>query len=227
MPVAKTCLACGAPFNGRNRQRACSLACGNELKRRPHPPRQCEHCHRDFIPVLLPKSRFCSKTCSIAERNLGRPSRVASRVRFPDCVSCGKPFCTRNSTANTCSPDCRRASLAEWAKNRYATNTTYRVRNLALVHARRAEKLGLGNKTVLLTYLMQRDGNQCRVPDCCFTNRKVHALGSKGPKRPSIDHIIPLSKGGEHALHNVQLAHYRCNLSKNNRGAGDQLALIG
>lgn len=45
--------------------------------------------------------------------------------------------------------------------------------------------------------------------------------------RPSIDHIVPLSQGGTHELANVQLAHYRCNLSKNNRGSGEQLLLIG
>ncbi|WP_158070491.1 HNH endonuclease [Streptomyces luteocolor] len=34
---------------------------------------------------------------------------------------------------------------------------------------------------------------------------------------PSLDHVIPLSRGGSHRRDNVQLAHLRCNLRKNNR----------
>lgn len=45
----------------------------------------------------------------------------------------------------------------------------------------------------------------------------------------SIDHIVPLSKGGEHTYANVQLAHKSCNFAKGNRAlpAGEQLRLIG
>ncbi len=37
------------------------------------------------------------------------------------------------------------------------------------------------------------------------------------PKSPSIDHIVPLSRGGTHALSNVQSAHLGCNSSKRDR----------
>lgn len=36
-----------------------------------------------------------------------------------------------------------------------------------------------------------------------------------------------LSKGGEHAMANVQLAHLDCNMRKGNRSAGEQFRLIG
>ena len=223
---SKTCEACGTAFTGRKERRACSRSCGYALRRTEPQQRKCEHCAQPFA-VTWPKQRFCSKSCTMWERNLGRPSKLASSVRFPDCVSCGKVFCTRNAKANACSRECRRKRVAEWTRNKYATNAEYRERSLAEAHARRAAKLGRGNKVVLLGYLIERDGGQCRIPNCLFPHRKVGAVGSKGPLRPSIDHIIPLSKGGEHALHNVQLAHAKCNLSKNNRGSGDQLALVG
>ena len=35
----------------------------------------------------------------------------------------------------------------------------------------------------------------------------------------SLDHILPVSLGGNHTRDNVQPAHLRCNLSKNNRVA--------
>ncbi len=37
------------------------------------------------------------------------------------------------------------------------------------------------------------------------------------PMSPSIDHVIPLSRGGAHALSNVQSAHLRCNSSKGDK----------
>lgn len=33
----------------------------------------------------------------------------------------------------------------------------------------------------------------------------------------SIDHIVPVSKGGTHTWDNVQLAHYKCNMLKSNK----------
>lgn len=160
------------------------------------------------------------------DRNLTKPG-PSSYVRFPDCIMCGKAFCTRNGKAKVCGPECQAASQAEWARQKYANDPEYRSRNIALAHARNARKLGLGNSVILLTYLIERDGNQCRIPNCKFKTRTVAPLGSKSPRKPSIDHIIPLSLGGPHDLANVQLAHNRCNQSKNNRGNGDQLALIG
>lgn len=36
-------------------------------------------------------------------------------------------------------------------------------------------------------------------------------------KDATIDHIIPLSKGGHDGLSNLQLAHEKCNLNKNDK----------
>ena len=55
-------------------------------------------------------------------------------------------------------------------------------------------------------------------------NRKATA---PHPHAPTLDHVIPLSEGGEHTETNAQLAHFRCNTRKGNRGGGEQLALIG
>jgi HNH endonuclease len=42
----------------------------------------------------------------------------------------------------------------------------------------------------------------------------------------TIDHIIPLTKGGSHAWPNVALAHHRCNTMKNNGTAQQQMRLF-
>lgn len=42
-------------------------------------------------------------------------------------------------------------------------------------------------------------------------------LRHPNPFSASLDHILPLTRGGAHALSNVQLAHLRCNTAKGNR----------
>lgn len=43
------------------------------------------------------------------------------------------------------------------------------------------------------------------------------ALAYPNPLSRSLDHVIPLSKGGPHTMANVALAHLRCNISKKDR----------
>ncbi len=45
----------------------------------------------------------------------------------------------------------------------------------------------------------------------------------------TIDHIIPLSQGGEHSYKNTQLACFECNCKKGDRGipGGEQLRTFG
>ncbi|MBU1087985.1 MAG: HNH endonuclease [Candidatus Omnitrophica bacterium] len=49
------------------------------------------------------------------------------------------------------------------------------------------------------------------------------------PLAITVDHIIPLSKDGEHSYKNTQLACFKCNCLKGNRGidGGEQLLLFG
>lgn len=45
------------------------------------------------------------------------------------------------------------------------------------------------------------------------------ALTSPEPMSASIDHIVPVSLGGNHTRANVRLAHLRCNTKRGNRPA--------
>lgn len=71
--------------------------------------------------------------------------------------------------------------------------------------------------------VFQRDGWRCGI-----CGEKVNKrLKYPDPLSASLDHITPISAGGEHTYVNVQLAHLRCNIKKKNRGVGDQLAMFG
>ncbi|MEU4570846.1 HNH endonuclease [Micromonospora sp. NPDC023956] len=39
------------------------------------------------------------------------------------------------------------------------------------------------------------------------------------PASPTVDHVVPLSKGGEHTLANTQCSHLGCNSSKSDHAA--------
>jgi len=59
-------------------------------------------------------------------------------------------------------------------------------------------------------------------------DRAICSLCHQHVKRAeaSVDHIVPLSKGGEHSYKNVALAHFICNVRKNNRLATQQMRLF-
>lgn len=64
--------------------------------------------------------------------------------------------------------------------------------------------------------LAERDGADCalcRKPvDMTIAGRDTHP---DGLMMPSVDHITPLSWGGLNVPENLQLAHLRCNIRKN------------
>lgn len=63
---------------------------------------------------------------------------------------------------------------------------------------------------------------------CQLCGQKVNKkLKFPNPMSPSLDHIIPLSKGGAHIESNCQLAHLSCNKKKNSAPAplGEQIRI--
>lgn len=51
----------------------------------------------------------------------------------------------------------------------------------------------------------------------CYLCNEFINLSAKGYQKPTIDHIIPLSKGGSRKKHNLKLAHECCNALKADR----------
>ncbi len=69
-----------------------------------------------------------------------------------------------------------------------------------------------------------RDGWICQICHKRVDKRLKHP----DPMSASLDHITPLSKDGAHTYSNVQLAHYICNISKQNNvlPQGEQLRMF-
>ena len=71
----------------------------------------------------------------------------------------------------------------------------------------RCQQLGIEtDTTITLAGIFKRDRGICG-----WCNQWVK------PRYASIDHIIPVSKGGTHTQGNVQLVHYKCNLRKGHK----------
>jgi len=87
---------------------------------------------------------------------------------------------------------------------------------------RRALKRGNAHEPYTEAYIFERDNWICGI-----CGRKINRrLKRRNPLSKSIDHIIPLSKGGSDSPINVQAAHLRCNMLKQAQSGG-QLRLIG
>ena len=89
----------------------------------------------------------------------------------------------------------------------------YRLRHLQEEHAhsarRRAQKAGVPSERIERQRVYNRDKGICGI-----CRRRVSV------KQFSIDHIIPLARGGHHRYTNVQIAHPICNSRKQDVGIG-------
>lgn len=84
----------------------------------------------------------------------------------------------------------------------------------AAYHRRRARKKGqAGAERIVASEIFARDGWRCGVCGEPVDDSLVYP----DPRSASLDHIVPLSKGGAHSPGNVQLAHLSCNVAKRDR----------
>lgn len=79
---------------------------------------------------------------------------------------------------------------------------------------RRARKIGATvGEPFTNGEIFERDGWRCGL--CGDGIDQARAWPDPGSA--SLDHVLPLSKGGAHSRENVQASHLGCNVSKNNR----------
>jgi 5-methylcytosine-specific restriction endonuclease McrA len=70
--------------------------------------------------------------------------------------------------------------------------------------------------------IYERDGWRCGI-----CGKKASRKPWPHPLSATLDHVIPLSEGGEHTRANSRCAHLSCNSSRRNLGGDEQLRLIG
>lgn len=137
--------------------------------------------------------------------------------RSVECRYCQRAFITQ-TRQKLCSQACYRASRR---------TPEIRLIKRAYYHKYNARKRGLGAEVVCYASVLERDGWICQI----CKHPIDRALSHPHRMSASIDHVIPLSRGGVHTYSNVQAAHYSCNSRKNATMPTDQrvvaLAAIG
>jgi 5-methylcytosine-specific restriction endonuclease McrA len=170
-------------------------------------------------------------------------SRVATNPLVLLCVECGQPR-TGHARSLVCSVECRRRRVASQARDAYYrthpipvdTHPSCLACGVPMVrgrsqrgrrrsycskrchrkankrHPSRARKHGGAvEKGVTTLQVANRYGWQCALCGCATPRR---LLGQSDDQSPTLDHIVPLAKGGGHTWVNVQVACRRCNTQK-------------
>lgn len=176
-----------------------------------------------------------------------------SKVYFKLCQQCSKRFVSKTIKPATCSDECRKGLNNSKERKRNLANkviaTTSCKNCKKLFVAEYGDKRKIFCSSVCSISYSRRIGKAKRraversieaenidpfeVFDrdkwkCCLCGIKTPRTmrGSYDDTAPELDHIIPLSKGGEHKYSNVQCACRRCNQMKGDKELG-QLLLFG
>lgn len=202
-----TCAVCLSPIERppgqRGRARKYHRECDPHGRRHePLGPRECKRCDATFQPKGE-GNVYCSPECQ------GYQPRVNS-PRVCEFSQCGQTFQPKTANARSCSPGHARKAWAERNPERELEGKRARY------HKRRALRKGAATgERVETLAIAERDEWTCHL---CDTEIPRDASWP-APLSLSLDHVIPLSKGGIHDPSNVKAAHLRCNVAK-----GDRLA---
>lgn len=227
--VTSTCNHCGdliQHYPG-NQRKYCSKACAAAARKRRVPPQPCQSCRMLFTPKY-DAQRFCSQRCNATcgarqKRTSGRyPAKIEVR-----CEQCGtikvlppsqvkhqngtqRKYCSRR-----CQGLARRGGMPGYQQSYYVANREKIMAKVVrwrkehpeavaeLAARRRAQKTTTELEKIHLAAIYDRDRGICHL--CCLPVARADA---------TLDHVIPLSKGGSHTFENVKLAHAVCNSRK-------------
>lgn len=222
--IARDCEACGSSFVWRSKRGRPRIFCPDCRPSSVSPSRRefvkahrkaerstfllstqrfdCEWCGEAFHSKPRHQgNRFCCDGCRAASAESER--KAASeilKVETP-CKGCGTRFIPWRVGLLYCSRECERRIA--WAK-------------------RSALRKKATSAPVDPLRVFDRDGWRCRL---CGKATPKELRGTNEQRAPELDHIMPLSLGGDHSYANTQLACRACNLAKGARPAG-QLMLF-
>lgn len=174
----------------------------DSLEREKLLQKTCTRCGRDYQADRI-DNVYCNRC--IAELNQeAKEKEKMWRNKVIRCVECGEEFEMKSSKSKYCSEKCLNRAMSRIQEIR---------------KRKRIKQNGRIDYGVTLTKLIKRDKNICQIcGQAC--DEQDYTLDRErnfiaGELYPSIDHIIPVSKGGTHTWDNVQLAHHYCNSIKN------------
>lgn len=204
-------------------------------------PRPCRRCGTSFRPKQADRATFCGRDCAFAHRRelaIVTEVRVeAERRQRTTCRVCGGAVAGR--ARRFCSDECRNEQARRAARDRFvsvrdtspvetktcahcgdAFDVNYHAARRIFCSARCLRLHGKANRRdrirdvrvapVRRAEIIERDRGLCQLcgDPVALEQRVPHPLA------PTLDHVVPLARGGTHEPANVQLAHFICNSRK-------------
>lgn len=221
-PQSKQCAQCSDTFHptpGRSkaqweRQQFCKAACANTWRasqQRPFASTQrawAAAWERHRLKQDRAEAQSDDKRQHRRQRKVRQATRPLSESRqfiAGYCPGCGEGWV--DYLLRKPSGYCNRCQDRRWAADSR--------------HKRRAWKAAANVVEVISPDLVfRRDRYRCQLCGIKTKNTVPH------PQAPTVDHIVPLSQGGDHSYLNVQCACFSCNSRKGAGQANDQLRLV-
>ena len=143
--------------------------------------------------------------------DLGELTNKPPAARMAACAVCGAAVpCSNGRPRKYCSNACRKKTPQ--FREQLRRGRAKRAPGLEN-HRRRARHYGVEYEPIRKEAVFERDGWTCGICELPVDPTAVFPE----PGAPTLDHIVPMSRGGGHVLTNVQLAHNYCNTAKGNR----------
>jgi len=208
-----TCAVCGKTAQVQRRKtKHCSYQCGMEAVNAERWKAERE---ANGGAKIGPKPRLteAERRRRLAEQKLKRASRgTKGRTIWVQrtCKMCPTVFLTPSSGPGRCC-------------SKFCTERNKEDIRHARVARRRSRQKDAFVENVSRMKILKRDNYRCHICGRKTDPRKK----APHPRSPTIDHIIPLARGGKHESANVATACFICNAIKRDQGGGEQLALIG
>lgn len=195
-PYQRQCLVCGKEFETFNPSKVtCSDECSKEHRKeveKRHWKKHYEHTWEEYVEIQKEKAR---QTAEIKKIEKAWYNAIHTVER--ECIICGTLFyCLDKQNKKTCSLECSK---------RYGN----------IRHDKRIPKDQIIDKDINLERLFRRDEGKCWIcgGQCDYDDKSISQSGHEypGATYPTIDHVVPVSRGGLHSWENVRLAHWKCN----------------
>lgn len=158
--------------------------------------RVCRHCECDFLATLRPKKDAASEFCCERHRYLFQYGEIRG------CAHCGVNISRNDERFRRVCNKCKRLR----AKAHSLKSRIRRGKVPGRIHADRSE-------LVFAKRVFERDRYHCWI---CLGICKP-SYSHEDPASPTLEHVVPRSKGGAHAYDNCRCAHAICNSQKNDK----------
>lgn len=144
------------------------------------------------------RCRPCYNAYVRARLSAGRdPNRTRKQHEYQQeftCADCGA-VAQRKPGKQTRCPDCQ--AIADATRR-------------GMSYSARRHQVRAGDRTINHLALGERDGWLCHL----CGDEVEHHTDCVDPLSATIDHVVPLARGGEHSWENVRLAHRQCNSAR-------------